>query len=224
MTIIMVAGGDCDINQLSDTLGEYKDDRYIIGIDGGAAFLTSNSIMPDICIGDFDSVDVSLFKELPVIKLNPEKDETDTEYALLYALDKNPSKILLFGATGSRLDQTMASIEMLKYAVDRGIEAYIINSTNRIRVAVGKTVLRKADIPEINYSVKSITVKNKPSRYISVLPYSETLTDLTMKGFKYEIENFTLVKGISRCISNELASDTAEITCSNYYIVMETRD
>ena len=206
MSVIMVAGGCCEISMVKEGV---DDDRYVIGIDGGAALLKDNGVTPDLCIGDFDSVDVSLFEGLNVIKLKPEKDEIDTECALIYALDMDPEEILIYGATGSRMDQTLSSIELLRMATDRKVPAYIIDRTNRIRVAVGRTVLYKSEAF---------------GKYISLLPYAEALTDLTMKGFKYEIENFTLVKGISRCISNEYEADTAVIDCSNYYILMETCD
>ncbi len=206
MRVIMVAGGSCDISMVKEAVDE---DSYVIGIDAGAALLKDNGMIPDLCIGDFDSVDVSLFEGLNVIKLKPEKDEIDTECALIYALDMNPEEILIYGATGSRMDQTLSSIELLRMATDRKVPAYIIDRTNRIRVAVGRTVLCKSEAF---------------GKYISLLPYAEALTDLTMKGFKYEIENFTLVKGISRCISNEYEADTAVIDCSNYYILMETCD
>ena len=209
MKIVMVAGGDCLISEVKAFLDKTEEEYYVIGIDAGAALLTENGIIPDVCIGDFDTVDVSLFEGMNVIKLKPEKDEIDTEYALLYALDMHPSEIIIFGATGSRLDQTFASIELLRFAVEKGVNAYILNHTNRIRVSVGKTVLKKEDAF---------------GKYVSILPYSETLKDLSMKGFKYDIQDFTLVKGVSRCISNEISADTAEITCSNLYILMETCD
>lgn len=206
MRVIIVSGGSCDISQVKEAI---KQGDYVIGADGGAALLKENGVIPDLCIGDFDSVDVGLFEGLNVIKLKAEKDEIDTECALLYALDMNPSEILLYGATGSRMDQTLASIELLRAAAERKIAAYIINPSNRIRVASGRTVLKKSEAF---------------GKYISILPYAEALTDLTMKGFKYEIENFTLVKGVSRCISNEFAEDTAVVDCSNLYILMETCD
>ena len=211
MKILLVAGGRCDIEQLQNTARDMREvsDLYIIGIDGGMKTLREAGIRPDIGVGDFDSVNVEDYSDTPIVKLQPEKDETDTEYALLMAIDKHPEEIVVMGATGSRLDQTMASIELLKYAVDAGVDAIILDSTNRIRVARGETVYTKDKA--FGY-------------YLSVLPFSEDLTDLTMKGFKYEIEEFTLKKGISRCISNELASDRAVINCSGYYIVMETCD
>ena len=211
MKILLVAGGRCDIEQLQNTARDMREvsDLYIIGIDGGMKTLREAGVRPDIGVGDFDSVNVEDYSDTPIVKLQPEKDETDTEYALLMAIDKHPEEIVVMGATGSRLDQTMASIELLKYAVDAGVDAIILDPTNRIRVARGETVYTKDKA--FGY-------------YLSVLPFSEDLTDLTMKGFKYEIEEFTLKKGISRCISNELASDRAVINCSGYYIVMETCD
>ena len=212
MKTLLVAGGRCDIIQLKNTAKHMKDSSeklYIIGIDGGMKTLKEAVIKPDIGVGDFDSVNVLDYSDTPIEKLCPEKDDTDTEHALLMAIDMHPSEIVLMGATGSRLDQTISSIELLKCAVDADVPAVILDPTNRIRVAKGETVITKED--SFGY-------------YVSVIPFSEDLTDLTMKGFKYEIEDFTLKKGISRCISNELASDRAVISCSGYYIVMETCD
>lgn len=212
MKTLLVAGGRCDIIQLKNTAKHMKDSSeklYIIGIDGGMKTLKEAGIKPDIGVGDFDSVNVLDYSDTPIEKLCPEKDDTDTEHALLMAIDMHPSEIVLMGATGSRLDQTISSIELLKCAVDADVPAVILDPTNRIRVAKGETVITKED--SFGY-------------YVSVIPFSEDLTGLTMKGFKYEIEDFTLKKGISRCISNELASDRAVISCSGYYIVMETCD
>ncbi len=212
MKTLLVAGGRCDIIQLKNTAKHMKDcseELYIIGIDGGMKTLKEAGIKPDIGVGDFDSVNVLDYSDTPIEKLCPEKDDTDTEHALHMAIDMHPSEIVLMGATGSRLDQTISSIELLKCAVDADVPAVILDPTNRIRVAKGETVITKED---------------SFGFYVSVIPFSEDLTDLTMKGFKYEIEDFTLKKGISRCISNELASDRAVISCSGYYIVMETCD
>ena len=206
MKIIIVAGGDVDSDQLMTVAA--KGD-YIIGVDRGNAYLTLCNLVPDVAIGDFDSMPETELPDVPVIRLNPIKDETDTEYALLYALKKNPDEIIMLGASGSRLDQTMASIEMLKTAFDAGVDAFIINRTNRIRILRGACTLLK---------------EKAFGKYVSILPFSEPLTDLTMKGFKYEIENFRLEKGVSRCVSNEIEADCAYISCSGYYILMETCD
>ena len=206
MRIIIVAGGDLDEDQLKSVVAE---DDYIIGADRGNAYLTACNLKPDIAIGDFDSMPIETLPDVPVIRLNPIKDETDTEYALLYALKKKPDEIIMMGVTGSRLDQTIASIEMLKTAFDEGVNAYIINTTNRIRVLRGDITLHK---------------EKAFGKYISIIPFSEPLTDLTLKGFKYEVENFRLEKGISRGVSNEISDDSAFISCSRYFILMETSD
>ena len=177
MKTLLVAGGSCDIEQLKNTAKHMNDgsgELYIIGIDGGMKTLKEAGIKPDIGVGDFDSVNVLDYTDTPIEKLCPEKDDTDTEHALHMAIAKRPSEIVLMGATGSRLDQTISSIELLKCAADEGIPAVILDPTNRIRVATGETVITKED---------------SFGKYVSIIPFSEDLTDLTMRGFKYEIED-----------------------------------
>ncbi len=43
----------------------------------------------------------------------PEKDETDMELALNWAIDQKPEMIRIFGATGGRLDHMFANIQLL---------------------------------------------------------------------------------------------------------------
>ena len=46
-------------------------------------------------------------------KLNPMKDDTDTEAAIRLAIEKGAQSITLLGATGSRIDHVLANIELL---------------------------------------------------------------------------------------------------------------
>ena len=59
--------------------------------------------------------------------------------------------------------------------------------------------------------VHSGTVKIKGNKgkqeYISLIPYTEKVTGITLSGFKYPLENETLKIGISRGISNELLEE-----------------
>ena len=211
MKILLVAGGRCDIEQLQNTARDMREvsDLYIIGIDGGMKTLREAGIRPDIGVGDFDSVNVEDYSDTPIVKLQPEKDETDTEYALLMAIDKHPEEIVVMGATGSRLDQTMASINLLKLATDAGVDSFIIDETNRIRVVRGEVRLTREDIF---------------GKYVSVLPYYSEISHLTEKGFKYEVTDTTLDKVLSLGVSNELVEDVGIISSDDYMIIMETRD
>ena len=47
------------------------------------------------------------------LKFKPEKDETDMEHALNWAIEQKPEKIRIFGATGGRIDHMFANIQLL---------------------------------------------------------------------------------------------------------------
>lgn len=82
-------------------------------------FFRRTGIVPDVIIGDFDSVNadtLDFFKkknDIEWTKLNPVKDDTDTEAAIRLAIEKGAQSITLLGATGSRIDHVLANIELL---------------------------------------------------------------------------------------------------------------
>jgi len=212
MNILLVAGGKVNIDQLWHIYKSMKD-PYVIGVDAGNVILDEALIRPDRAIGDFDSVDEAMLEKLRSIttveKLIPEKDDTDTEHALRYALDMRPESIICMGCTGTRLDQTLASINLLKLACDAGIDTYILDETNRIRVVKGEVRLTRAD---------------QFGDYVSVIPFENEICHLTEKGFKYQVQDITLGKVLSLGISNELTEEEGIISSDDYMIIMETRD
>ncbi|MCR5225632.1 MAG: thiamine diphosphokinase [Eubacterium sp.] len=212
MNILLVAGGKVNKDQLCQVY-EAMDAPYVIGVDAGNVILGEASIKPDRAIGDFDSVDAEFLTKLQdltfVEKLIPEKDDTDSEHALRYAISLKPEKIICMGCTGTRLDQTLASINLLKLACDEGIDAVILDETNRIRVAKGEVRLTRAE---------------QFGKYVSVIPFENEISHLTEKGFKYEVQDITLGKVLSRGISNELTEEEGVISSDDYMIIMETRD
>lgn len=100
-------------------LTPYKDD-YWVGIDRGAFRLLEMGITPKAAMGDFDSLSS---KELAFVRDNvvfveqypAEKDETDAMLGITYALNQKADEILVFGATGGRMDHTLANLFMLTY-------------------------------------------------------------------------------------------------------------
>lgn len=212
MNILLVSGGNINKELLLKTVKETVD-PYIIGVDRGTIYLLENNIRPDIAIGDFDSVDsnerqvIDKFLEKEV--LNPIKDDTDTEHALKYALNMKPEKIIMLGCSGTRLDHTLSCIGLLKTAYDSGVEAFMIDEHNRIRVDKGTIIL---------------TAKDLYGKYISLLPYGEKAEGITMHGFKYEVDDLVLEADVSRGISNELVRDVGMITSKDYIIIVESSD
>ena len=81
----------------------------------------------------------------------------------------------------------------------KGIECEIIDQQNRIRLLDGPMLLEKmADW-----------------KYVSFLSYTDQTQGITLKGFVYNVENFTLKKGSTRCISNEICDEKAAVSFTN---------
>ncbi|MBF1118780.1 MAG: thiamine diphosphokinase, partial [Solobacterium sp.] len=89
-----------------------------IGVDKGALTLARNGKRMLLAIGDFDSVeerDLSCIKDYSdtFIQLNPIKDDTDSEAAVMYAIEKGYQKIHLYGGLGGRLDHAMINLRLV---------------------------------------------------------------------------------------------------------------
>jgi thiamine pyrophosphokinase len=172
---------------------------YVIGVDRAAYWLIREGRIPDTAIGDFDSVTeekLSRIKEaVPSIKqYSKDKDQTDMELAVRHAIGKKPSAVLILGGTGSRLDHTMATWQLLDSLLTADIPHVLINKTNRIRlIGRGKTVIEKASY-----------------RYISILPYTKSIL-FSLTGFRYDLPKTKFFRGTTRGVSNEMTGRQAHI-------------
>lgn len=212
-TVIIVTGGQIDREILIDQI-ELCNSPYIIGVDRGIDTLHGCGIKPDMVLGDFDSIDGNIsdiykFREDAIV-LPAMKDFTDTHVAVLKAIEKNPSQIIIVGGTGSRLDHVLANIGMLKLCVENGIEAYIVDSNNKI------TMIKKKF---------QLLLSEQFGKYISLIPYSDIVKGVTLSGFLYDVNDFELKKGESIGVSNELREEKGLITIrEGFLLVMQTRD
>ena len=172
---------------------------YFIAVDGGVRHVRELNITPDILIGDLDSIsqeDLDWCKKLRVdIKKYPsQKDQTDFELALDYAIEKIQGKIFIFGAIGGRIDHTLANISLLnnpEYA-DRDIK--LVSNHESIFFIQRKT-----------------TIKGDPGDIISLLPWGEPAVGVTTTGLQFPLWDETLLPDRSRGISNVMCSNVATI-------------
>ena len=196
MIVAICAGGP--LNEVAFSLQPHK----WIGVDRGAYNLIRQAIIPDAIVGDFDSVTASEFARISeavqhVETFQAEKDETDTDLALLRALDWQPSEVWLTGVTGGRLDHQEAVLRSV-YRMQQEfphISFKIINPQNEMRFL----------LPNHQHLPTSIYT------YISFFAYGEDVCDVTLRGVKYETTNETIEMGTSRFTSNEIVTDNAYI-------------
>lgn len=214
MTTIAIVGNGPE--QLLPDMKKYKNEIDLwIGADRGAWTLIKNGIIPDYAVGDFDSINAVETAEIRKIAKSfitypAEKDETDLEIALLKAYEFNPRKLYLIGATGGRLDHALANIQTLYAIINRNIQGIILDKYNWLEMTMpGK------------YHVQY----DEMYPYISFIPYTENVKDLTLSGFYYPLENDTVSWGSTRCISNELLSKSGTFSYKEgILLLIKSRD
>ncbi|MBO0959156.1 thiamine diphosphokinase [Neobacillus sp. MM2021_6] len=210
MIINILAGGP---EELLPDLTDYMEDNAIwVGVDRGVFHLLKRSIKPEIAFGDFDSVskDELRFIEEQVAEMkryNPEKNETDMELALNWALEQKPSIIRLFGATGGRLDHLLANVHLLLVPLKgkHPTNVYLIDRNNVV-------FLKEPG----SYSIEKI----KSKKYISFVPLTLDVSGITLMGFKFPLKNQHISLGSTLCISNELISEYGTFSFSEGILIV----
>lgn len=211
MTAIIVCGGS--ILDYSYLKKHFEKADLIICADGGAYHLGKLGIIPDILIGDFDSIngcdfDTLLDAGVEVIKYPMEKDTTDTQLAVQLSIDRVCDRVILLGATGTRLDHTMANIFLLRMLLESGVKGMIADEHNEIEM--------------IN---SSISLKRETGVKVSLLPVGGNVTGVTTEGLYYPLNNATLEFGSTQGVSNEFSEETASVTIiDGLLLVIRSRD
>ncbi|TYC03028.1 MAG: thiamine diphosphokinase [Kosmotoga sp.] len=152
---------------------------YLVAVDSGANLLFDLRILPDLLIGDLDSIDRKTLiwcKEncVEMKSFDRSKDETDTELALLEVYKRGFKEIQLLNALGDRPDHFLTTIYLL-YSYFKKMDIFISAENLVCSVLTGNNHL-KAEEGEI----------------WSILPVGENIPSVTLKGFKYEIDNKTM--------------------------------
>jgi thiamine pyrophosphokinase len=166
----------------------------LICADGGARHLHALGLTPDLVVGDMDSLDGELQRDLVVkgtrIMRYPEvKDETDSELALQMAFMMAPDEIRLYGALGGRIDHTLANLALLAAAADKGIETRLLDEWCEIFL-VRKTALIEGEIGQT----------------VSLFAFGGDATGVTLEGFEYPLRNATMAPNRPIGVSNRLAA------------------
>jgi len=174
-------------------------DDVILAADGGARHALALGVIPSAIIGDLDSLtpsEVRVFDDMDVLLLRypPGKDETDLELALSHAIRAGHSPIIIIGAFGGRLDQTIGNLALLgspeaikaDVRLDDGItEAFFIN---------GKAVIH-----------------GKPGDIVSFIPWGSPVEGVSTEGLVYPLNKETLFPDRTRSVSNQMLARNAQV-------------
>ena len=168
---------------------------FVIAADSGYNHAVEAGIIPDLIIGDFDSLINLPENKIKTIKAPAEKDETDTFLAVKYALDHGFKRFVLLGATGGRLDHQTANISVCAYIAKQGGSCEIPDSKNII------------------FAIKNsqIRLEKKENWSVSVFSFTDKAYGVTLTGFKYPLNDATLTNIFPIGVSNEFAENSATI-------------
>lgn len=210
MKTLIVTGGNINKNFLLEVVNKENFDT-IIAVDNGLRILSENKIKPNHIVGDFDTIDANILaeyrndKSIEIHEYNPVKDNTDTDIAIKLAIELRSDKIIVLGAIGTRLDHVLGNIHVLKSAIDNNVECKILDENNEIQLINKTTILGKKELTK---------------KYISLIPLTEKVENINLKGLKYELENGTLTIGSSLGISNEIVKEQATIEFDNGILIL----
>ncbi|GIP40022.1 thiamine pyrophosphokinase [Paenibacillus sp. J31TS4] len=185
-----------------------------VGADRGALFLVRHGVRPDLAVGDFDSVSPEEQEQIRQASrefrsCDPvDKDYTDTELAFRWALEQRPDELILTGVLGSRVDHSLANIQLLALALAAGVRCSIVDDRNRLRLTDGELEMARSAYA-----------------HVSLLPLGAPVTGVTLEGFRYPLREATLALGQSLGISNVLEAERGRIRIrSGLLLVIESGD
>ena len=238
--ILIITGGYLNIGYTQEYIKTLSYDK-VFAVDKGLEYADALGLVPELIIGDFDTVDEKLLdryekqlteadkklaeadnqaaevdrQSVRIIRHPSHKDQTDTELALYCAKEDNASRVTILGATGSRLDHVLANIGLLLYACRSGMDAAIIDEHNRIRLLTSE------------YGVNEVTIDKAEQygSYVSLIPVTPVVSGVTTKGLLYSLDNAVIEQGNGLTVSNEIIEKTARIQIeSGAVLIIESGD
>ncbi len=174
--------------------------KLIIAVDGGANILYEAGIVPDVIIGDLDSISEQALDNsrnndrVKIIKFPVEKDKTDSELAVDYCRENDIKEILIFAALGGRIDQELGNINLLEYIVDFNLEGRIIEENLEIGIITNKKIF-----------------SDNSGDKLSLIPQTDSVDSVSISGCRYNVENQSFIRSRTRGISNEIVKKEAEV-------------
>lgn len=213
--VLVLADGDVDDEPAIDLAwpGWSEGIDHVIAADGGARHAATVGRRVDRWVGDGDSIDPGLRASLvaagvPIEVASVEKDETDTELALLAAAATGADRITVLGALGGpRVDHELGNLWLLAHPVAAARDVRLVSARARIRLA----------------GAGRVALDGRPGDGISLLPFDGRVDGITTDGLRYPLRDEPLDAGPARGLSNVRERPDASLTVrSGRLLVIET--
>jgi thiamine pyrophosphokinase len=195
--VIFVNGRIPSLDQVRELI---RPNDHIITADGGTRHALALGLLPSLVIGDLDSLnpDDRLILEATRtdFRVYPRsKDETDFELVLTHSVSSGYKEILVIGALGNRLDQTLGNLALLTDPSLAGLNVRLDDGT------------------EEAWFVRTETrVEGHQGDVVSLIPWGGEVGGITTTGLRWKLNRETLQPSKTRGLSNELLGESASIS------------
>ena len=194
---IVAAGDDTGINIVK------SENDLVIACDAGLEHCRKYGVVPDYVIGDFDSLGFVPESE-NVILLPVEKDDTDTSFAVKFAMEKGFTRfVILCGTGGRRPEHTYANMALLAFISKNGGQGFLIDK-NCVLTAITDSVIRFSE---------------KMQGDVSVFAF-DSQVNVTEKGLKYSLENATVRNTDIVGVSNSFTGKESSVRADNGTLII----
>ena len=198
-TCIVIGAGNFSMNHIA-----LEENDFCIAVDGGYSYCKLLGIEPDLIVGDMDSLPKERQKEIDeisekepdrVVRLCPEKDDTDTLAALRIGMGKGYKNYRMYGALGGRMEHTIANIQCLCYLKNNGAEGTILEEGLSI------TVIKE----------EKVWFDGRGKGYLSLFSLGERAEGVTITGMKYPLNKALVTNDYPIGISNEFIGEESTV-------------
>ena len=175
-----------------------KEGDLILAADAGYQNAQALGVMPDVLLGDLDSVALPKLPEnLTVLRVPAEKDFTDTQMGVEEALRRGASELIIIGGLGGRIDHELSNLAILELLAKSKAPTTLTNGKCRVRFLRNGSTL----IP-----------RSPHYRYLSLIAADKTVRGVSLKGCKYPLQNAKLSRLNQYAVSNEITENCALVS------------
>lgn len=208
MKIAVLANGAWDLEWGSQVLKEVD---FLICADGGANHAALSERIPNLLIGDLDSITPEILKQCEnagcvIARFPCEKDETDLELALIIAEEQarlvNERDIWLYGATGKRIDHFMGNIALMLAYARKGYRIRLVDPEHEIWILQSRECIRRS-----------------LGQKLSLIALSEKAV-VTTEGLYYPLHQGVLLQDSPRGMSNVFLGEEAVIQVHEGWVMV----
>lgn len=214
--LLVVAAGDVPDRPALEAAwpGWDEDIEEVIAADAGLAHARRLGLEPRLLVGDLDSLDPSTVVAGDGLELRRspvDKDESDTELALLEAVRRGATRVTVIGAFGGvRLDHALANVWLLAHPGLAGTDVVLLDTSARVSLVTGPATRR---------------LPGRVGAVITLLPLAGDVEGVVTRGLRYPLRGEPLRTGPARGLSNvRAAADAAVSVEAGRLLVVETPD